>query len=145
MQSEDGKDFRRERRRIQIWCRLLALAATLTFAFTLGLWSVSPNGQVGLGSVGSPSHDIHHYVWFFQNFSVLSAMLMMGIEVGILALFISLPVAIIVSLIAGVVPPFANLVCTANIRLFLLGALVLGGFAGLSITLTIGVYPGLCC
>lgn len=136
--------------RRRIWLRCIAVALVFSGAAGFGLFSVAPDGHFEIGP-GMPSHDFHKYAWFFQQplfgwFVLLAE----GLVVG--SVFWFLPFAIpLAAIVAAALSRFKSLrslaVRLVGIRPLLLFSLavLIGWIVGLAITISSGVFPGLCC
>ncbi|MHB8355770.1 MAG: hypothetical protein ACYDDQ_03680 [Vulcanimicrobiaceae bacterium] len=135
--------------RRRIWLRCIAVALVFSGAAGFGLYSVAPDGHFQIGP-GMPSHDFHKYAWFFQGsigwwFLLLEEGLMCG---SLFFLPFAIPLAVVVAAALSLIKSLRPLaVCLVGIRPLLLFSLavLIGWIVGLAITISSGVFPGICC
>lgn len=135
--------------KIRLWARCLLLAVVFSFACGVGLYSLAPDGHYQIGP-GTPSHDPHKYLWFFQPNGIGVVLLLIeGLFFGaLMSLTFVVPIACIVGVLLSLVRPLAPIVrrflSTRGFSLIIIAVLV-GWILGVAVTVTSGVFPGLCC
>lgn len=122
----------------------------LSFAAGIGEFSLSPDGHFQIGP-GVPTHDPSKYRWWLQDggLAALPLLIEEGVLFGSLVwLLLLVPIACSVAAVLSFVSPFAafarRMVTIRRLLLFL-SAMIVGWLVGLAMTISSGVFPGICC